>query len=93
MRLRQPEETENKHLVRRELDIALDAGKDNRHMSADVDGPDNERIQSTFEKGDDGLHHVKFVPYTPGMYKVGTINRITPPDGSNSSWQFHGKEE
>lgn len=70
VRLRQPEEAEQKYLVRRELDIALDAAEGNRNMSANVEGPDNEDVTCTFEKGDDGLYHVKFVPYQPGDYKV-----------------------
>lgn len=72
VRLRQPEESENKYLVRRELDIALDAAEGTRNMSSYVDGPDNENVPSSFDKGEDGLYHVKFVPYTPGTYKVST---------------------
>ena len=70
VRLRQPEEAEQKYLVRRELDIALDAAEGSRNMSANVEGPDNENVPCSFEKGDDGLYHVKFVPYQPGDYKV-----------------------
>ena len=78
VRLRQPEESENKYLVRRELDIALDAAEGTRNMSSYVDGPDNENVPSSFDKGDDGLYHVKFVPYTPGTYKVKTRLKIIP---------------
>lgn len=70
VRLRQPEETDNKYLVRRELDIALDAAEGTRNMASHVEGPDNENVPSSFDKGDDGLYHVKFVPYQPGTYKV-----------------------
>lgn len=76
VRLRQPEESENKYLVRRELDIALDAAEGTRNMSSYVDGPDNENVPSSFDKGDDGLYHVKFVPYTPGTYKVSTQSKM-----------------
>ena len=70
VRLRQPEEAEKKYLVRRELDIALDAGEGARNITANVEGPDNENVPCTLENGDDGLYHVKFVPYQPGDYKV-----------------------
>ena len=70
VRLRQPEESENKYLVRRELDIALDAAEGTRNLSSYVDGPDSENVPVSFDKGDDGLYHVKFVPYKPGTYKV-----------------------
>ena len=72
VRLRQPEEPENKYLVRRELDIALDAAEGTRNMSSRVEGPDGENVPSSFDKGDDGLYHVKFVPYQAGTYKVMT---------------------
>jgi len=71
VRLRQPEEAENKYLVRRELDIALDAGEGTHNLSSHVEGPDGENVPSSCDKGDDGLYHVKFVPYQPGTYKVG----------------------
>lgn len=70
VRLRQPEEAESKYLVRRELDIALDAAEGAGNMSAYVKGPDDETVPSSFDKGDDGLYHVKFVPYQAGTYKV-----------------------
>ena len=70
VRLRQPEEAESKYLVRRELDIALDAAEGANNMTAYVKGPDNETVPSSFEKGEDGLYHVKFVPYQAGTYKV-----------------------
>ena len=59
VRLRQPEESENKYLVRRELDIALDAAEDTRNLSSYVDGPDEENVPASFDKGDDGLYHLK----------------------------------
>lgn len=70
VRLLQPEEAENKYLVRRELDIALDAAEGARNMTATVEGPDNDTVPSSFDKGNDGLYHAKFVPYQPGTYKV-----------------------
>ena len=70
VRLRQPEEADSEYLVRRELDIALDATEGTQNMSSYVEGPDNENVPSSFNKGDDGLYHVKFVPYQPGTYKV-----------------------
>ena len=70
VRLRQPEEADSEYLVRRELDIALDATEGTQNMSSYVEGPDNENVPSSFDKGDDGLYHVKFVPYQPGTYKV-----------------------
>ena len=70
VRLRQPEEAENKYLVRRELDIALDAGEGTHNLSSHVEGPDGENVPSSCDRGDDGLYHVKFVPYQPGTYKV-----------------------
>lgn len=78
VRLRQPEESENKYLVRRELDIALDAAEDTRNLSSYVDGPDEENVPASFDKGDDGLYHVKFVPYKPGTYKVHVKSNGTP---------------
>ena len=72
VRLRQPEEADSNYLVRRELDIALDATEGTQNMSSHVEGPDNENVPSSFDKGDDGLYHVKFVPYQPGTYKVRT---------------------
>ena len=68
--LTEPEESGTKYLVRRELDIALDAGEDAGDMSAFVDGPDGKQVPSSLEKGNDGYHHAKFVPYEPGTYKV-----------------------
>lgn len=70
VRLRQPEEAESKYLVRRELDIALDAAEGAKNMTAYVKGPDNETVPSSFDIGEDGLYHVKFVPYQAGTYKV-----------------------
>ena len=70
VRLCQPEEADSEYLVRRELDIALDATEGTQNMSSYVEGPDNENVPSSFDKGDDGLYHVKFVPYQPGTYKV-----------------------
>ncbi|RMX60911.1 hypothetical protein pdam_00003464 [Pocillopora damicornis] len=78
VRLRQPEESENKYLVRRELDIALDAAEGTRNLSSYVDGPDEENVPASFDKGDDGLYHVKFVPYKPGTYKVHVKSNGTP---------------
>lgn len=78
VRLRQPEESENKYLVRRELDIALDAAEGTRNLSSYVDGPDEENVPASFDKGDDGLYHVKFVPYKPGTYKVRDRRKFYP---------------
>ena len=78
VRLRQPEESENKYLVRRELDIALDAAEGTRNLSSYVDGPDEENVPAYFDKGDDGLYHVKFVPYKPGTYKVRDRRKFYP---------------
>ena len=60
----------NRYLVRRELDIALHCPDEDFDLSCTVEGPDDEFVQSSMGKEGDGLHHVKFVPYRPGTYKV-----------------------
>ena len=68
--LQEPLESGARYLVGRELDIAFDAPDAPRDMTCSVEGPGGEDVRSTLEKGNDGYHHAKFVPYNAGTYKV-----------------------
>ncbi|EDO45254.1 predicted protein [Nematostella vectensis] len=71
VKLREFEKQETiRYRVRQEVDVPMEIPSQVTEVSAEVRGPSNEHVLSTFRKEPDGYHHLRFVPYSKGTYKV-----------------------